>query len=121
MPAYVLGPKGQIPINPRPLWGFMPTAKGLVGVTTFQERAARASIGEFAIELLGKLGVGEETLAWLHEEKDPMATLNRIQKGEILAVGPWDVPVEAPAPPPEVPVDTTPPTTESPKETADGN
>jgi hypothetical protein len=90
--AFFTGAAGEIPITPRPLWGFMSTDKGLVGVSTFKERQARTSMGEFAINLLGQLGVSEETIAWLHEEKNPLETLQRIQKGEIPAVGPWEAP-----------------------------
>jgi hypothetical protein len=59
-------------------WGFI-EKNGLVANTSVAERNARAELGEFAIGLLGKLGLSEETVAALAKEEDPLAALQKIQ------------------------------------------
>jgi hypothetical protein len=62
-------------------WGFRETTNGLVAETTVQERNSRAELGEFAIALLGKLGVSEAFLRELTKEEDPVAVIGRRQGG----------------------------------------
>jgi hypothetical protein len=61
-------------------WGFI-EKNGLVANSTVAQRNSRAELGEFAIELLGKLGVTEEMLDRLSKEAEPLAALQRIQQG----------------------------------------
>jgi hypothetical protein len=62
-------------------WGFI-EKNGLVANSTVAQRNARYELGEFAIGLLGKLGVSEEMLDRLSKEADPLAALlQKIQQG----------------------------------------
>jgi hypothetical protein len=60
-------------------WGFLEDSHGLVANTTVADRNARYELGEFAISLLGKLGVSEERLVALISEPDPIEALKRTQ------------------------------------------
>lgn len=62
-------------------WGFIETPNGLVATNTTAARYARAELGEFAVELLGKLGVSVEVLERIKSEQDPIAALQKIQQG----------------------------------------
>ena len=64
-------------------WGFapLPSGKNLVATSSSAERHARAEIGEFAIGLLGKLGVDEETLKKLVGEANPVEALKQLRSG----------------------------------------
>jgi hypothetical protein len=59
-------------------WGFLETANGLVANSTVRERNQRTELGEFAILLLGKLGISEEVLGMLVNEAEPLAALKKI-------------------------------------------
>jgi hypothetical protein len=69
--------KGKIP------WGFILAHGGLTATTTASQRSARAALGEFAIELLEKLGVSEAQLAKLVDEADPIACLQNVRSGDV--------------------------------------
>lgn len=58
-------------------WGFVETKGALVATSSVKERNERAELGEFAIALLGKLGVSEERLKGLVPEADPIEALKR--------------------------------------------
>ena len=60
-------------------WGFVSNGKNLVATSSASERSVRAELGEFAITLLGKLGIAEETLRVLAVEADPLEALKRLQ------------------------------------------
>lgn len=60
-------------------WGFVETKGALVATTSVKERNERAELGEFAIRLLGLLGVGEEKLKGLVGEADPIEALKKPQ------------------------------------------
>lgn len=61
-------------------WGFI-EKNGLVANTTVAQRNARAELGEFAIKLLGKLGLNESTVKALSLAEDPLLLLQKIQEG----------------------------------------
>ena len=63
-------------------WGFI-EKNGLVANSTVAQRNSRYELGEFAIELLGKLGVSEEMLDRLSKEADPLVALQKIQQGDV--------------------------------------
>ena len=63
-------------------WGFIATSRGLTATTTSKQRHARAALGEFAIALFGRLGVGEEALERITVSVDPMEALRKLQSGE---------------------------------------
>jgi hypothetical protein len=58
-------------------WGFIEAKGVLVANSTFADRNRRAELGEFAISLLGRLGVSEEKLKTLISEADPIEALKR--------------------------------------------
>ena len=61
-------------------WGFI-EKNGLVANSTVAQRNARYELGEFAIGLLGKLGLSEVVIETLSKEEDPLAALQKIQQG----------------------------------------
>lgn len=62
-------------------WGFSRVGKVLVATSSSAERNVRYELGEFAISLLGKLGISEETLASLAKEAEPLEALKKLQGG----------------------------------------
>lgn len=58
-------------------WGFIETKGALVATSSVKERNERAELGEFAISLLGRLGVSEKKLKTLISEADPIEALKR--------------------------------------------
>lgn len=65
-------------------WGFVDTPHGLVATSTSKDRFARAELGEFAISLLGHLGVSEDNVQALSRLPDPMEGLRRLLAGQPL-------------------------------------
>jgi len=72
-------------------WGFIATTHGLTATTTSKQRHARTALGEFAIALFGRLGVGEEALERVSGAADPLEALKKLQSGE----APVEVSVDA--------------------------
>ena len=66
-------------------WGFISAHGGITANTSVSQRNARAELGEFAIYLLDKLGVNEDTLKLLAVEEDPVGALTKMQtqQGEV--------------------------------------
>lgn len=64
-------------------WGYIHTKEDnrLVAEKSFREMNARAELGEFAIGLLGKLGLSESVIETLSKEEDPLMALQKIQQG----------------------------------------